>query len=77
MSALICERCHRPIPPEAGQCIFCRPGAEKQPPWEGAPKGSRLAATIVSSEYVVNCSLHGRVKIKAKVLADSVKCPFC
>jgi hypothetical protein len=73
----VCDKCGKPIPPEAGRCIFCRPGAEEQPPQERTPKGSCLTATVVSSEYVVNCSLHGRVKIKAKVLADSVKCPFC
>ena len=79
----VCGKCGKPIPPETGQCIFCRPGVEKKSPiekkspQERTPKVACLTATVVSSEYVVNCPRHGRVKIKAKVLAGSVRCPFC
>jgi len=72
----ICSKCGRPIPPETGRCIFCRSGDEKKPSQETS-KRPCLPAAVISSEYVVNCSVHGRVKIKAKVLASSVRCPFC
>jgi len=82
----ICDKCGKPIPPDSGRCIFCQKARkESEPPDEVAPVTvmpetmPKMSLSKVSYEYVAECPKHGKmtIKIKAKVLVDSVKCPFC
>jgi hypothetical protein len=85
MADLRCKRCGSPIPPESTHCIFCGSPAEGK---SRRRSGSRTRAredsaadscgsSMVHSQYLYECPVHGRVRIKAKVLAQSVRCPFC
>jgi hypothetical protein len=85
MPDLSCKRCGSPIPPESDHCIFCtspdegesrrRSGSRRRVCKDTDAHGS--SSSMVHIEYVYECPTHGRVRIKAKVLAQSVRCPFC
>lgn len=81
-----CSRCGCIALPDATKCPKCGAsynGNGKRETFDNMryfPAPAVLGDTstkVVRAYYQLNCSLHGRIHVKATVIGSSVKCPFC
>lgn len=82
---LKCPRCGCHILPDATKCPKCGTlydsnGIESVVDpinYPAKPKLGNTDVEILIANYQLTCARHGKINIKATVIAPMIKCPFC